>query len=150
MKMNLTIVALAFAVIVVLVAGCTSSNNTSSTPTTSATTPTATVSGTPHPTTGGNSGNPTTHPTDPTDAQATQAENLAAANSTISNALASGYSLQAVSFYDYSIPTVVVQYMKATTQEQDEYLVVVDLSQNKVTNVTFMQKPLPTGLPGAQ
>lgn len=165
MKMNLMITALAFAVLAVIAEGCASNNNSSADNTIAATpaaatsnviyqnTPTpspatqaatSTPNPTPYPTanpTGRPS--PTTHPVYPSDSQQSQAKTIAESNATISNALASGYTFQGVSFYDYSRPdNVYVQYTGGNEIEMDEYLVFVDLDKNEITNITLLRKPL--------
>jgi ABC-type Fe3+-hydroxamate transport system substrate-binding protein len=144
MKMKLIMIAIVLTAAMILVAGCTSSgSNGTASPTAATAAPTSSQnSASTSPGSGG-----LTSTQSLTDAQKTQAENLAMANATISSALKSGYTLYGVSIGDYTIPTAVVQYMYNSNQELDEYFVIVDLKQNKITDIKLVQKPLPTPRP---
>jgi hypothetical protein len=163
MKTSLIITSFVLAIAVVLVAGCTSLGSSGgSTPTSTAagstTAPTGMLSepegSTPTPvaaTTGAvpyqNAGIPTAGIRSLTDAQQAEAQSLAEANATIKSALASGYTLYQVSLYDPAIPTATVQYMLNSNTELDLYIVVVDLSQDKVVSVSLSQHPIPASYP---
>jgi hypothetical protein len=151
MKTSLTIASFVLAIAVVLVAGCTtlgSSSGSTPTPTAAPTAvPTATSSSSGNQNPG--SPSPTSVIAKLTDAQKTQAENIASANATISSALASGYALDQVNIYDPTIPTASIVYMKNSNAELDEYIVIVSLNNNTINSVAFSQHMYPTPAPTA-
>jgi len=164
MKTSLVITSFVLAIAVVLVAGCTSLGSSGGNTPTPAAASTAATGNTPTsiamsvgasentPTPAGapagaapyqGTGAPTAGITSLTDAQQAEAQSLAEANATIKSALASGYTFYQVSLYDPTIPTATVQYMLSSNTELDLYIVVVDLSQDKVVSVASSQHPIP-------
>ena len=172
MKTSLIISSFVFAIAVVLVAGCTSlgsSGGNTPTPTTAPagaggttttptilsidateSTPTSTAipsGAAPYQNSGNqNAGTPTAGITSLTETQQTEARSLAEANATIKSALSSGYTFYDVSLYDPTIPTATVQYMMNSNTELNDYIVIVDLSQDKVDSITLAQHQIPANL----